>query len=179
MGLGAAKSAWQRQTLDFAHKRGDEYTCLVFDNRGIGDSDHPWGRYSCPEMAKDVLELLDHVGWTQRRQIHVVGLSMGGMIALECALLFPDRIGSLSLVGTAAKIKNETSFLDTIRNILDLMIPRSLDYEFNRTKSNLLSEKWQHEPDTSEYIVQPFPTNGDRLLAGELAKRFDIKRYTK
>jgi pimeloyl-ACP methyl ester carboxylesterase len=34
-------------------------------------------------MAKDVLEVLDHLGWTSERQLHILGVSMGGMIALE------------------------------------------------------------------------------------------------
>ena len=40
-------------------------------------------RYSTSEMAKDTLELIDHVGWTSQRQLHVVGSSLGGMIAQE------------------------------------------------------------------------------------------------
>lgn len=80
MGLGGLKSAWQRQTKDFGHTRADEYSVLVFDNRGIGDSDKPFMRYSTSEMARDTLELLDHVGWTALRSVNVVGVSMGGMI---------------------------------------------------------------------------------------------------
>jgi pimeloyl-ACP methyl ester carboxylesterase len=76
MGLGALKNAWQRQTKDFAHTKADTYTSLIFDNRGIGESDKPLMRYSTSEMARDTLELLDHVGWTGHRQLHVVGISM-------------------------------------------------------------------------------------------------------
>lgn len=74
---------WQRQTRDFGHTEADKYTCLVFDNRGMGESDKPLLRYTTSEMAKDVVELLDHVGWTQPRSVHVVGISMGGMISQE------------------------------------------------------------------------------------------------
>lgn len=83
MGLGGIKTAWQRQTKDFAHTKGDKYTSLVFDNRGMGESDKPLSRYSTSEMAKDTVELLDHVGWTEQRQLHIIGISMGGMIAQE------------------------------------------------------------------------------------------------
>jgi pimeloyl-ACP methyl ester carboxylesterase len=39
----------------------------------------PWAlRYSTSDMAKDVLELCDHVGWTEKRQLNVIGVSMGG-----------------------------------------------------------------------------------------------------
>lgn len=83
MGLGGMKYAWQRQTKDFGHTQGDKYSCLVYDNRGIGDSDKPRARYSTSEMAKDVIEVVDHLGWTDDRQLHVIGISMGGMIAQE------------------------------------------------------------------------------------------------
>jgi pimeloyl-ACP methyl ester carboxylesterase len=83
MGLGSLKSAWQRQTKDFGHTKGDQYSCLIIDNRGIGESDKPMMRYSTSEMAKDIIEVLDHVGWTEKRQLHVIGISMGGMISQE------------------------------------------------------------------------------------------------
>ena len=50
---------------------------------GMGLSDKPTLRYSTSEMAKDVLEILDHLGWTAERELHVAGVSMGGMIAQE------------------------------------------------------------------------------------------------
>ena len=92
MGLGGLKTAWQRQTKDFAHTEGSTYQSLIFDNRGIGESGKPLMRYSTSEMAKDLLELLDHVGWTQQRQLNVIGISMGDMIAQE--LVSHSRSGS-------------------------------------------------------------------------------------
>lgn len=83
MGLGGMKYAWQRQTKDFAHNKADQYSSLVLDNRGIGESDKPNMRYSTSEMAKDVIEVLDHIGWTGKRDLHIIGISMGGMIAQE------------------------------------------------------------------------------------------------
>jgi pimeloyl-ACP methyl ester carboxylesterase len=83
MGLGGMKYAWQRQTKDFAHTKADQYSSLVLDNRGIGESDKPTVRYSTSEMAKDIVEVLDHIGWTEQRELHVIGISMGGMIAQE------------------------------------------------------------------------------------------------
>jgi pimeloyl-ACP methyl ester carboxylesterase len=83
MGLGGMKYAWQRQTKDFAHTNGDQYSSLVLDNRGIGDSDKPLQRYTTSDMAKDVIEVLDHIGWTGKRELHIIGISMGGMIAQE------------------------------------------------------------------------------------------------
>lgn len=50
---------------------------------GMGKSDKPVMRYSTSEMAKDVLEIIDYLGWTAERELHVSGVSMGGMIAQE------------------------------------------------------------------------------------------------
>lgn len=83
MGLGAFKWYWQRQTIDFGHEQASKYSCLIFDNRGMGESDKPVMRYSTSEMAKDTLELLDHLGWTGKRSVHLIGISMGGMIIQE------------------------------------------------------------------------------------------------
>lgn len=100
MGLGGMKYAWQRQTKDFAHTEGDTYSVLTLDNRGIGESDKPFFRYSTSEMARDVVEVLDHIGWTGKRECHVVGISMGGMIAQELVSpsLFPLVFNPLSSV---------------------------------------------------------------------------------
>lgn len=68
----------QRQTKDFAHKQGETYSSLIVDNRGMGESDKPLMRYSTSEMAKDILEVIDHVCWTGERELNVVGISMGG-----------------------------------------------------------------------------------------------------
>ncbi|KAL8785135.1 MAG: hypothetical protein Q9213_003553 [Squamulea squamosa] len=44
MGLGTFKTAWQRQAQYFGHELGSQYSCLIFDNRGMGESDKPWAR---------------------------------------------------------------------------------------------------------------------------------------
>jgi pimeloyl-ACP methyl ester carboxylesterase len=53
-------------------------------------------------MAEDVNTLLDYVEWNAPRDLHIVGVSMGGMIAQELALRIPERIASLSLLVTTA-----------------------------------------------------------------------------
>jgi predicted alpha/beta-fold hydrolase len=95
MGLGGMKYAWQRQTKDFAHTKGDQYSSLVTDNRGIGDSSKPTKRYSTSEMAADIVEVIDHIGWTGKRELHIIGISMGGMIAQE--LVSPVNLSRRSL----------------------------------------------------------------------------------
>ncbi|KAK4701390.1 hypothetical protein P7C70_g4841, partial [Phenoliferia sp. Uapishka_3] len=91
--------AWHHQVTHFSRKPG--YQILVFDNRGVGNSDTPPGRlWKTSEMALDAVDLLDYLGWTGKRELNVVGVSMGGMIAQELALAIPDRIASLNLTST-------------------------------------------------------------------------------
>ncbi|HWF09319.1 MAG TPA: alpha/beta hydrolase [Bryobacteraceae bacterium] len=76
------------------------YTCLTFDNRGIGAS-LPAGRpTSVGQMARDTLALMDHVGW---RSAHLIGHSLGGLIALQAALTAHGRVRSLTLLCTFAR----------------------------------------------------------------------------
>lgn len=49
----------------------------------MGSSDTPMTRYTTSDMAKDIIELVDYLGWTSERELHVMGVSMGGMIAQE------------------------------------------------------------------------------------------------
>ena len=171
-GLGGTMRTWQRQTKDFAHKQGDTYSCLVFDNRGIGLSDKPLLRYTTSEMARDIVELLDHVGWTAERSVHVVGISMGGMIAQELGLLIPSRICSLNLISTAPRIVRTLPWLDNMRNRINLMIPKELDEQITKVKSDCYSLPWLLKPDETESVTgTPFPTNGDRFAASEITKR--------
>ncbi|KAI6794613.1 alpha/beta-hydrolase [Hortaea werneckii] len=179
MGLGGYMKAWQRQTKDFGHTDSDKYSCLVFDNRGMGNSDKPLLRYTTSEMAKDIVELLDHVGWKDQRSVHVVGISMGGMIAQELGLLIPDRICSLNLISTAPRIVRTLPYLENLRNRINLMVPKSIDAQIAKVKADCYSAEWLKRPDDTEYVKEPFPTNGDRFAAGELLKRLSPGMFTR
>lgn len=70
------------------------FKVLVFDNRGAGRSDKPEMEYSIPLFADDTAGLMEALGI---RSAHVLGISMGGYIAQELALTYPDKVKSLIL----------------------------------------------------------------------------------
>ena len=93
MGLAADSTAWLFQVPAFA----EHYRTITFDNRGVGRSAKPAGPYTITVMAKDAVGLLDMLGIART---HVVGVSMGGMIAQELALHHPERVRGLVLACT-------------------------------------------------------------------------------
>ncbi len=96
MGYGMRGNVWKPQ-IDELSKHCQ---VLFFDNRGIGESEAIGESISMLEMAKDALRILDQVMWNE--DVHLVGVSMGGMVAQELALHAPDRLASLSLIATHA-----------------------------------------------------------------------------
>jgi 3-oxoadipate enol-lactonase len=94
MGLGWTSAMWHRTRPILVDHR-----TVALDNRGVGRSDVPPGPYSIALMASDAAAVLDAVGI---ERAHIFGVSMGGMIAEEFALQYPERVDSLILGCTAA-----------------------------------------------------------------------------
>jgi pimeloyl-ACP methyl ester carboxylesterase len=94
-GVGVIGAGWRPQVDGL---RG-QFTMCAFDNRGIGRSAPLTRQTSVEAMAGDALALLDALGWAQA---HVVGHSMGGLIAEQLALDAPKRVRSLALLCTPA-----------------------------------------------------------------------------
>ncbi|KYK57590.1 hypothetical protein DCS_04601 [Drechmeria coniospora] len=187
MGLAGLKTAWQRQTRYFGHDRSDRYSVLLLDNRGIGGSDKPLGRYSTSEMARDVLDVLDHVGWTDPRTINLIGISLGGMIAQELACVAPERLQSLFLLCTTAHARSGKSLPQALWERIPMLKPKPEGEAIADTAQQLFVPDWLLAPDEEtppsasltpkcgppsdggEYKL--FDSNFQRFQAQELAKR--------
>jgi 3-oxoadipate enol-lactonase len=90
MGYGGYSGHW----APLIPSLSQEYRVISFDNRGTGRSDKPNIPYTIKMMADDAKGLLDAIGIDSA---HVFGISMGGMIAQELALNYPDKVKSLIL----------------------------------------------------------------------------------
>ncbi|RYZ41106.1 MAG: alpha/beta hydrolase [Myxococcaceae bacterium] len=92
-GLGSSGSDWERVTPRLsAHHR-----LLVPDARGHGRSDKPAGAYDVALFAHDIAALCDGLGLTS---VHIVGLSMGGMMGFQLAVDRPDLVRSLVVINS-------------------------------------------------------------------------------
>ena len=95
MGLGWPSQAWHRTRPVLSEK----YRTIALDNRGVGRSEAPAGPYSIAQMAADAAAVLNAA---RVNAAHIFGMSMGGMIAQEFALQYPNKVRSLILGCTAA-----------------------------------------------------------------------------
>ena len=92
-GLGYGRWGWEPIVPGLAAR----HRVVSFDNRGIGESDKPEGPYTAAQMAGDALQVLDEAGI---ERAHVLGASLGGMIAQELVVAAPERVDKLVLCCT-------------------------------------------------------------------------------
>ncbi|OYT58532.1 hypothetical protein B6U70_00180 [Euryarchaeota archaeon ex4484_162] len=95
-GLGMDNTTWIYQVPFFK----DFFKVIIFDNRGIGRSSRTLGPYTIKMMAEDVIKLMEYLNI---KNAHVLGSSMGGMIAQEIAINHPLRVNKLVLCSTSPK----------------------------------------------------------------------------
>jgi pimeloyl-ACP methyl ester carboxylesterase len=96
-GFGCDHLIWNAVASDLASR----YGVVVFDNRGMGQTTGPVAATGIRQLADDAAGLLDALGLGPA---HVAGHSMGGMIAQELALAHPERVRSLLLLSTCARL---------------------------------------------------------------------------
>jgi pimeloyl-ACP methyl ester carboxylesterase len=102
-GTGASGSRWMPQVEAYR----DEFRVLIFDNRGVGESDTPPGPYTVAEMAADTVALLDALDIDR---CHVSGSSLGGAIGCHIAIEQPERVLSLQLHSSWLATHGYTAF---------------------------------------------------------------------
>ncbi len=96
-GLGSSTRDWEEQVPTFAQK----YQVITIDLRGHGKTDKPKGPYSMRIFAEDIAELLKKLGV---KTTHVLGISLGGGIAFQFAVDYPELVKSLIIVNAGIEV---------------------------------------------------------------------------
>ena len=96
-GLGSCTEDWDLQVEALQR----DFTVVTYDVRGHGKTAKPAGKYSVMQFSNDVAKLIDHLGLGP---MHVMGLSMGGMIAFQLATDRPDLVRSIIIVNSGPEM---------------------------------------------------------------------------
>ncbi|MFQ5859947.1 MAG: alpha/beta fold hydrolase [Dehalococcoidia bacterium] len=132
-GLGADHNLW----YPIVERLKGRYECIIFDNRGIGQSSKPRIGYTMDDLTRDTLGLLDKLSLSK---VHVVGMSMGGMVALNMALERPAVVSSMVLSGSMAAPDPRLMLVLNSRKVMQRRMKRS---EYFRALA-----PWMFGPDT-------------------------------
>lgn len=96
-GLGSSVNDWEMQVPFFSK----HFQTITFDLRGHGQSQKPKGPYSMSLFAKDTAELIKSLGVGS---VHVMGISLGGMIAFQLAVDHPELVKSMVIVNSGPEL---------------------------------------------------------------------------
>ncbi|MCD4820213.1 MAG: alpha/beta hydrolase [Candidatus Cloacimonetes bacterium] len=108
-GLGSDSQSWQPIIKDLSQN----FLVITFDNRGVGRTKPMDIDLSIQQIADDCISLVKHLGFSS---INLLGHSMGGFVALDCAIRHPKNISKLILAGTSAysSERNNALLLDWV-----------------------------------------------------------------
>jgi len=112
-GFGGPRSGWIFQTRAF----GKYYRVITFDNRGVGKSDKPSEPCTVRTMADDTIGLMDYLNIDRA---HILGISLGSLIAQEVAINYPERVRKLILVAAIAVGEGMREVTEGMRRALGL-----------------------------------------------------------
>ena len=146
-GLGYARWGWEPVVEPLARS----FELLLFDNRGIGESDAPPGPYTVSQLAEDAVQVLDEAGV---ERAHVCGTSLGGMVAQQLALDHPTRVDRLVLACTTP---GGPQAYPMPQRTVDLMLARATLREY---VANAL------EPDPRPELVERILAHRERTAQG-------------
>jgi 3-oxoadipate enol-lactonase len=156
-GLGYGRWGWGPIVAPLT----ESFRAVWFDNRGVGESDVPPGPYTASTLAEDAVAVLDAL---DVERAHVLGTSLGGMVAQELAVSHPARVDRLVLACTTPGGANAVPFPEqTVRLIAEAARMEPL-VALRRFVENALA------PGASETLV-------DRILSLRLANPFDPKGW--
>lgn len=150
-GLSADLQVWRFQVPELSKR----FRVICYDNRGAGRTSTPDEPYSIAGMADDLSALLNHL---QINSAHVLGWSMGGLIAQQFALTWPLRVRKLILISTTSQA--DGFFRLAIKNWMNI---RRSDMSFEQIVRFV--SRWGYSPafydndQVYEKLIQVMATN--------------------
>jgi len=165
MGSFGSLEAWSLQI----HAFQKHYKVIVFDNRGIGRTDKSPKPYSIAAMADDTVGLMDHLGIDKA---HVLGMSLGGPVAHDIAINYPQRVMKLVLVCSIARADGTHLHPDIIK---------ALGVEEDRQEVDLRSIDFLEIMKTTVFLAFNDKALRDSLSvqAESWFKQFDIEGFVR
>lgn len=104
-----------------------DFRCIAIDNRGVGRSSKPSSPYTMKLLADDVINVLDHI---RVDRAHFFGVSMGGAIAQEVAISYPDRVDRMALLASWPRADRYlTSLFELFRDVKRSVDPLTFERE--------------------------------------------------
>lgn len=154
-GLSATQDWWDPRLIEGL---SEDFKVVTFDNRGVGRSESSGEMYSIKDLADDVSKLMDAL---EVSSAHVLGISMGGMIAQELVLNHPSKVDKLILLSTYC---GGSKAVDPSEEVLEtlLMDRRSMSDEeiIDETIPLLFTEEFiENNPDFVEIAKQRMVNN--------------------
>ena len=147
-GLAYDRAGWGRLPDLLAER----FRVVLLDNRGVGESDVPAGPYAVAQMAADVVAVLDDAGIART---NLLGVSLGGYIAQELALTYPERVAKLVLVSTAPGGPKAVPMPQATQDVFARYPTMERVAGLRMFVENSLGERGVHElPDLVEEILQ-------------------------
>ena len=175
-GAGGNTKMWEGLVPIFSA----EYKLVIFDPRGAGQSDKPDIPYTMEMMADDLAGLLDIIGI---ESAHLRGTSMGGMIALQYVLRYPERVRSLILDRTSCGGHIASMISEEQKHIFDSFLQEKLTVSEMLRELLLISvseEFLENNPDYLKWFApvtdNPLPSHVWRSL---IQAQFDHDVYNR
>jgi len=143
-GIGSRKISWNGVIKELKKK----YLCISYDLRGHGESKVVQNTFYLNDLVEDLEELRSYL---KIQKVHLVGHSLGGMIAPSYAIKYRERVASITLLSTAAfrKVEDEQKILNIISKIkregIDKVLPdlisRWFTDEFINNNQNIINKR--------------------------------------
>jgi 3-oxoadipate enol-lactonase len=151
--IGTTRELWARQLAAFTAG----YRVIRYDARGHGQSSVPHGDYTIDQLGSDALAILDATGVDAA---HICGISLGGLTAQWLGVHAPDRVTSLVLANTAARIGTVASWAERIALVRQKGMTAAADLAMPRWFSPAFHERDPETVHGFRAMVQGCPAEG-------------------